>query len=61
VRKPTWSSTIRTKAADVIGLYLKPRLNVVVFCVNEKTAIQPLDHLDPILPLSPGRAKPHRF
>ncbi len=26
------------KAADVIGLYLKPPVNAVVFCVDEKTA-----------------------
>ena len=48
------------KAADVIGLYLKPPANAVVFCVDEKTAIQALDRLDPVLPLSPGRAERHR-
>jgi len=50
-----------TKAADVIGLYLKPPVNAVVFCVDEKTAIQALDRLDPVLPLSPGRAECHGF
>src|ERR1700719_1074506 len=35
------------KAADVIGLYLKPPLNAAVFCVDEKSAIQALDRLDP--------------
>src|SRR5437660_12270058 len=49
------------KAADVIGLYLKPPANAAVFCVDEKTAIQALDRLDPVLPLSPGRAKRHGF
>ena len=49
------------KAADVIGLYLKPPTNAVVFCVDEKTAIQALDRLDPVLPLSPGRAQRHGF
>jgi transposase len=49
------------KAADVIGLYLKPPTNAVVFCVDEKTAIQALDRLDPVLPLSPGRAARHGF
>src|SRR5207237_7930569 len=29
-----------TKAADVIGLYLEPPQHAVVFCVDEKTAIQ---------------------
>jgi transposase len=49
------------KAADVIGLYLKPPAHAVVFCVDEKTAIQALDRLDPVLPLSPGRAEAHGF
>ena len=49
------------KAADVIGLYLKPPLNAAVFCVDEKTAIQALNRLDPVLPLSPGRAERHGF
>jgi len=50
-----------TKAADVIGLYLDPPQHAVVFCVDEKTAIQALDRLDPVLPLSPGRAERHGF
>jgi transposase len=49
------------KAADVIGLYLAPPTNAVVFSVDEKTAIQALDRLDPVLPLSPGRAERHGF
>lgn len=49
------------KAADILGLYLKPPVNAAVFCVDEKTAIQALDRLDPVLPLSPGRAERHGF
>lgn len=49
------------KAADVIGLYLNPPVHAAVFCVDEKTAIQALDRLDPVLPLSPGRAERHGF
>jgi transposase len=49
------------KAADVIGLYLKPPQHAVVFSVDEKTAIQALDRKDPVLPLSPGRAERHGF
>jgi hypothetical protein len=49
------------KAADVIGLYLKPPLNTAVFCVDEKSAFQALDRLDPVLLLSPGRAERHGF
>lgn len=44
-----------SKAADVIGLYVNPPPHAVVFCVDEKTAIQALDRLDPVLPFSPGR------
>jgi transposase len=50
-----------TKAADVIGLYLAPPQHAAVFCLDEKTAIQALDRLDPVLPLSPGRAERHGF
>src|SRR5487761_951759 len=49
------------KAADVIGLYVNPPQHAAVFCVDEKTAIQALDRLDPVLPLSPGRAERHGF
>jgi transposase len=50
-----------SKAADVIGLYLDPPQHAVVLCVDEKTAIQALDRIDPLLPLSPGRAERHGF
>lgn len=50
-----------TMGADVIGLYLDPPQHAGVFCVDEKTAIQALDRLDPVLPLSPGRAERHGF
>jgi hypothetical protein len=49
------------KAADIIGLYLNPPDHAAVFCVDEKTAIQALGRLDPVLPLSPGRAEAHDF
>jgi transposase len=48
-----------SKAADV--LYLTPPQHAAVFCVDEKTAIQALDRLDPVLPLSPGRLERHGF
>ena len=50
-----------SKAADIIGLYMDPPQHAAVFCVDEKTAIQALDRLDPVLPLSPGRAERHGF
>ena len=49
------------KAADILGLYLKPPQHAAVFCVDEKTAIQALDRLDPVLPFSPGRIERHGF
>jgi transposase len=49
------------KAADIIALYLEPPQHAAVFCVDEKSAIQALDRLDPVLPLSPGRAEKHGF
>src|SRR5687768_14325549 len=49
------------KAADIIGLYINPPTHAAVFCVDEKTAIQALDRLDPVLPLSAGRAERHGF
>lgn len=51
----------KTKAADIIGLYVKPPQHAAVYCVDEKTAIQALDRLDPVLPLTPGRAARHGF
>jgi transposase len=49
------------KAADVIGLYLNPPEHAAVFCLDEKSHIQALDRLDPVLPLSPGRFERHGF
>jgi transposase len=49
------------KAADIIGLYLHPPQHAAIFCVDEKSAIQALDRLDPVLPMSPGRAERHGF
>src|SRR5713226_1982209 len=50
-----------TTATAIIGLYLDPPARAAVFCVDEKTALQALDRLDPVLPLSPGRAERHGF
>ena len=38
-----------------------PLHHAAVFCVDEKTTIQPLDRKDPILPFSPVRAEQHGF
>lgn len=37
------------------------RRTLPCFCVDEKSAIQALDRLDPVLPLSPGRLERHGF
>ena len=50
-----------SKAADVIGLYLNPPQHAAVFCLDEKTQVQALDRLVPVLPLSPGRLERHGF
>ena len=43
------------KLCDVVGLYLNPPENAIVFCVDEKTSIQALDRTQPGLPLKKGR------
>jgi transposase len=49
------------KAADVIGLYLNLPQHAAVFRADEKSAIQALDRLDPVLPMSSGRSERHGF
>lgn len=44
------------KLEDVVGLYLNPPENAVVFSVDEKSSIQALDRSQPGLPMKPGRA-----
>jgi transposase len=44
------------KLKDVVGLYLNPPENALVFCVDEKSQIQALDRTQPSLPLKKGRA-----
>jgi len=44
------------KLVDVVGLYLSPPENAVVFCVDEKSSIQALDRMQPGLPMTKGRA-----
>ena len=49
------------KAADIIALYMDPPQHAAVFCVDEKSAIQALDRLDPVLPMMPGTVERHGF
>lgn len=46
------------KMLNIIGLYLNPPDNAVVLSVDEKTGIQALDRMQPVLPLKPhGKVK----
>jgi transposase len=42
------------KTRDVIGLYMSPPENAIVFCVDEKSQVQALDRTQPIFPMRPG-------
>lgn len=42
------------KVRDVIGLYMSPPENAVVFSVDEKSQIQALERSQPVLPMRPG-------
>jgi transposase len=44
---------LETKIEDIVGLYLFPPENAIVFCVDEKSQIQALERTQPILPLRP--------
>jgi transposase len=45
-----------TKLVDVVGLYLNPPEQAVVFSFDEKTQVQALDRTQPSLPMTKGRA-----
>lgn len=47
------------KAKAILGLYLNPPEKAVVFCVDEKTAIQALDRTQAALPLRSGKPERH--
>jgi transposase len=42
------------KIRDVVGLYLAPPANAVIFAVDEKPQIQALQRTAPVLPMLPG-------
>jgi hypothetical protein len=58
LRDPSGSNRVRrefdAKLADVVGLYLDPPERALVLCVDEKSQIQALDRIQPLLPLYPG-------
>jgi len=47
------------KVRDVIGLYMSPPDNALVFCVDEKSQIQALERSQPVLPLRSGAPERH--
>lgn len=49
------------KAKRVIGLYLQPPQEAAVFCLDEKSAIQALDRVQPLLPLRAGAPERRGF
>lgn len=42
------------KVRDIVGLYLNPPDNAMVLCVDEKSQIQALDRMQPVLPIGLG-------
>jgi transposase len=63
IQPPSWpvcplgdDPVFQEKAADIVGLYIRPSLHAAAFSVEEKSAIQALDLLDSIFPISPGCA-----
>ena len=49
------------KVRDIVGLYLDPPDRALVLCVDEKSQIQALNRLQPILPMRPGQAERRTF
>jgi transcriptional regulator with XRE-family HTH domain len=46
------------KIRDVVGLYLAPPANAVVFAAGEKPQIQAVERTAPVLPMIPGVPEP---
>jgi transposase len=44
----------KEKLEDIVGLYLNPPENAIVLCVDEKSQVQALERMQPILPLREG-------
>lgn len=42
------------KVRDIVGLYMNPPDNAVVLCIDEKTQVQALSRLQPVLPMGMG-------
>jgi transposase len=42
------------KVRDIVGLYLNPPESAVVLCVDEKSQVQALNRMQPVLPMMPA-------
>ena len=47
------------KVRDIVGLYLDPPDRALVLCVDEKSQIQALDRIQPLLPMRRGQVERH--
>jgi len=47
------------KVRDVVGLYLDPPERAIVLCVDEKSQVQALDRLQPLLPMTCSSPERH--
>jgi len=45
------------KVRDIVGLYMNPPDRALVLCVDEKSQIQALDRMQPLLPMRPGQVE----
>lgn len=45
------------KVRDIVGLYMNPPDKALVLCVDEKSQIQALDRMQPLLPMRPGQVE----
>lgn len=45
------------KVRDIVGLYMNPPDRALVLCVDEKSQIQALNRMQPLLPLGPGQVE----
>ena len=43
------------KVRDIVGLYMSPPANAVVYCFDEKSGVVALERAQPILPMDIGR------
>src|SRR5262249_62241231 len=43
-----------SKVRDIVGLYLSPPNRALVLSIDEKSQIQALDRVQPVLPMMPG-------